>query len=210
MKNKIKILFVILALSAAQIPYTAHAQTSPYYTFSWNIVFPTGDFGKWVDQTSLTGFDFGAQYYVSEGLTAGFNIGSMRVNALHEDQTFTIPDKGVAITADNYRITWMIPFQATIAYHLISDRIASPYFSLGIGGDYMTHHLLIQEYDIAEYMWDFSLTPEFGVMTRFGRDSSTKLLIAFNYKWTTNKINIYETVSENLSMFNLKVGIVIN
>jgi hypothetical protein len=42
---------------------------------------------------------------------------------------------------------------------------------------------LIQEYDIYKTRWDFSLTPEVGV------------------------IELYETTSKNLQMLNLKVGI---
>jgi len=211
MKTPIKILLVVLVLCASQLPFTSKAQPSSYYTFSWNILFPTGDFSNWVDKASLTGFDFGAQYYVKQGLTAGFNIGSMRVDELYENQTYTIPDKGTAITADNVRITWMIPFQGTIKYHFMTDKAASPYLGLGIGGDYMTHHLLIEEFDIYKDQWDFSLTPEIGLLTRFnGGTSKTGLLVAFNYKWTTNKIELYETTYKNLSMLNLKVGIVMN
>lgn len=210
MKKTIKILFVAFIISVLHFPMNSYAQPTSYYTLSWNMVFPTGEFRDWVDKVSLTGFDFGAQYYVTDGVTAGFNIGSMRVDELYEKETFTDPDKGIAITADNSRITWMIPFQGSVAYHFIPEAIAKPYISLGIGGDYMTHHLLIQEYDIYQEQWDFSLTPEIGLRTDFGVNSSTGLLVAFNYKWTTNKIELYEGKSNNLSMMNLKVGLIIN
>jgi opacity protein-like surface antigen len=83
----------------------------------------------------------------------------------------------------------------------------SPYLGVGIGGDYMEHHLLIQEYDIYQTQWDFSLTPEIGVLAKFGRFSNWGALVAFNYKWTTNKISFYQTTSKDLSMLNLKVGL---
>jgi opacity protein-like surface antigen len=166
-----------------------------------------GDFNKWVSKPSMAGFDFGGRYLIMNGLTAGFNITWQRVSEIYSDETFTIPDKGIAITAENYRFTWMVPFQAVIAYHLKPGGLISPYIGLGIGGDYMEHHLLIQEYDIYEEVWDFSLTPEIGALVKFGTFSNFGAIVAFNYKWTTNKIEIYETKSKDLQMLNLKVGL---
>lgn len=182
---------------------------SSYYTFSWNTAFPMGDFNKWVDQPSPAGFDFGGRYHIKDGLTAGFNISWQRVTKIYENVTYTIPDQGLAITARNYRFTWMVPFQAVVGYHFMPDKMVSPYATLGIGGDYMEHHLLIQEYDIYKTWWDFSLTPEVGIMAKFGTFSSWGGLLAFNYKWTTNKIDLYQQTLSNLQMLNLKVGIVL-
>jgi hypothetical protein len=74
----------------------------------------------------------------------------------------------------------------------------------------MQHHLVIQEYDLYKEKWDFSLVPEIGALVRFNSYSSWGLLVAFNYKWTTNKIELYEQTSENLQMLNLKVGVAIS
>lgn len=66
---------------------------------------------------------------------------------------------------------------------------------------------MIQEYDIYETRWDFALTPEVGVLAKFGAYSNWGALVAFNYKWTTNRIEVYQTTSEHLQMLNLKVGL---
>jgi opacity protein-like surface antigen len=181
---------------------------SSYYTFSWNTTFPIGDFNKWVNGGSPAGFDFGGRYFIKNGLAVGFNLSWQRVSQIYSDQTYTIPDKGIAITAENYRLTWMVPFQAVVAYHMMPDKMISPYIGLGIGGDYMEHHLLIQEYDIYKERWDFSLTPEIGALVKFGYYGNWGALVAFNYKWTTNQIEIYnDQISKNLQMLNLKVGL---
>ena len=213
MKKIIVILtaFVLIAgLTKAQDQPVSSPGFTPgsYYTFSWNTTFTMGDFNKWVGNASPAGFDFGGRYFIKNGLVAGFNLGWQRISQIYGDQTYTIPDKGIAITAENYRFTWMVPFQAVVAYHFIPDKMISPYIGLGIGGDYMEHHLLIQEYDIYNTRWDFSLTPEIGALIRFGNFSQWGALIAFNYKWTTNQIEIYnDRISENLQMLNLKVGL---
>lgn len=201
------LVFLTLAIAQAQEPTATGFRPSSYYTFSWNTTFPMGDFNDWVSQPSPAGFDFGGRYAIRKGLTVGFNFGWQRVAKIYDDETYTIPEKGIAINAENYRFTWMVPFQAVVAYHLMADKLVSPYIGLGIGGDYMEHHLMIQEYDIYETAWDFSLTPEIGILAKFGKYSNWGGLLAFNYKWTTNKITTYQKTSSDLQMLNLKVGI---
>jgi hypothetical protein len=179
-----------------------------YYTFAWNTTFTLGDFNKWVSNGSPAGFYLGGRYFFpGMNLAAGFNISWQRVYQSYPNETF-YGDNGIALTATNYRFTWMVPFNATIEYYLMPQKIFSPYIGLGIGGDYMEHHLLIQEYDIYETVWDFSLTPEIGAMVKFGNFSNWGAQIAFNYKWTTNKIELYnDRKSKDLQMINLRVGL---
>jgi opacity protein-like surface antigen len=178
-----------------------------YYSFYWNTTFPMGDLHDWVSQPSPAGFGFAGRYLVKDGLTAGFDFAWQRISKIYDATTYTIPEKGLAINARNYRFTWMVPFQAVVGYHLMADKAVSPYVTLGIGGDYMEHHLMIQEYDIYSTYWDFSLTPEVGFMAKFGAFSEWGAQVGFNYKWTTNKIELYQQKSENLQMLNLKVGL---
>jgi len=212
MKKIILILavFIMMAGSSQSQDKPASLGFTPrsYYTFSWNTTFTMGDFSKWVGNASPAGFDLGGRYFIKGGLAAGFNISWQRVSEKYSNETYTIPDMGLAITADNYRFTWMVPFQGVIAYHFMQDKLVSPYLSLGIGGDYMEHHLMIQEYDIYKTRWDFSLTPEVGALIKFGNFSSWGALVAFNYKWTTNQIELYQQTYKDLQMLNLKVGIV--
>lgn len=203
------LVFLISGFVRAQDTPSVGYQPNSYYTFTWNTFFPLGDLHDWVSQPSPAGFDFGGRYLIKGGLTAGFNFGWQRISKIYDDQTYTIPDKGIAITASNYRFTWMVPFQAVVAYHLNPEKLVSPYAGLGIGGDYMEHHLLIQEYDLYETCWDFSLTPEVGITAKFGRFSNWGAVLAFNYKWTTNKIEIYTTKSKDLQMLALRVGVML-
>ena len=199
--------FLSMSITKAQESTSVGFKPSSYYTFSWNMIAPMGEFHDWVGEWGLAGFDFGGRYFIKNGLAAGFNISWDRVSAEYDAETFTVPDKGIAITATNYRFTWMVPFQAVIAYHFIPEKMVSPYIGLGIGGDYMEHHLLIQEYDIYQEQWDFSLNPEVGALVKFGNFSNWGALVAFGYKWTTNKIEFNNIKSGDLSMLNLKVGV---
>ena len=211
MKKIMLVLTVIVLMSGVaqsqDKPATLGFKPSSYYTFSWNTTFTVGDFNKWVGNASPAGFDLGGRYFLNGGLAVGFNICWQRVSQSYGYQTYYGVD-GSAITATNYRFTWMVPFQGVVAYHFIPDKMVSPYLGLGIGGDYMEHHLLIQEYDLYRTRWDFSLTPEIGALIKFGYFASWGALVAFNYKWTTNKIELYnDKISNNLQMLNLKIGL---
>jgi hypothetical protein len=208
-KISIMIVLIVVAtgLSQGQDKGAMGFKPGSYYTFSWNTTFTIGDFNKWVGNASPAGFDLGGRYFFHQGWNAGYNISWQRVWQTYGYETYYNAE-GSAITATNYRFTWMVPFQAVIAYNFIPDKMVSPYIGLGIGGDYMEHHLLIQEFDIYKEAWDFSLTPEIGALVKFGYYSNWGAVVAFNYKWTTNQIDIYDNKSlKNLQMLNLKVGI---
>jgi hypothetical protein len=203
----VTVFILMTGMAMSQEKTTTYTNPRAYYTASWNTTFTLGDFNKWVSNASPAGFDFGARYYVVGGLAVGFNTGWQRVGQAYGYQTFNGPN-GIALTATNYRMTWMIPFQAAFDYHFLTNKVISPYIGLGIGTDYMEHHLMIQEYDLNKDRWDFSLTPEIGAAIRFGAYSNWGAQVAFNYKWTTNKIEFYnDKKTDQLQMLNLKVGI---
>ena len=212
MKKILSVIFALVilcgSLAAQDKPASVGFTPSSYYTFGWNTTFTMGDFNKWVGNASPAGFNFGGRYLIRKGLTVGFDFLWQRVSQSYPYQTF-YGDGGSAITATNYRFTWMVPFTGVVQYHFMPEKLVSPYIGLGIGGDYMEHHLMIQEYDIYKTRWDFSLTPEVGALVKFGNFSSWGALVAFNYKWTTNKIEFANNwASKDLQMLNLKVGLV--
>ncbi len=193
--------------SAQELKATGGFMPHSYYSFSWNTMFTLGDFNKWVSSPSPAGFNFGGRYFIDKGFNLGFNIGWQRVSQSYGYETY-YGDDGSAITATNYRFTWMVPFQVAAGYMFLPTKMISPYVEIGIGGDYMEHHLVVQEYDFYEKRWDFSLTPEIGALIKFGYYRSWGAIVAFNYKWTTNNIQLIGDKSGYLSMMGLKLGLV--
>ena len=213
MKKIVVIVFIVLFSAGYSFSQEMEMKTSkgmmPHqlYTGTWNSVFPLGDFNKWVNSPSAAGFGFGARFFIDKGFNAGFNIGWQRVSKAYGYETY-YGENGSAVTATNYRFTWMVPLQVTAGYMFWPAKIVSPYIEIGIGGDYMEHHLIVQEYDFYEKRWDFSLTPEIGALFKFGYYSSWGALVAFNYKWTSNTIQLLDNKkSKMLSMLGLRIGI---
>lgn len=209
--KKIAIIIILLLFArgstmAQDIKPTGGFMPHSYYSFTWNTLFTVGDFNNWVESPSPAGFNFGGRYFIEKGFNVGFNIGWQRVSQEYGYQTYYGPN-GIAVTATNYRFTWMVPFQVAAGYMFLPAKIVSPYVELGIGGDYMEHHLVIQEYDMYETRWDFSVTPEVGALIKFGYYRNWGALIAVNYKWTSNYIEILEEKSGMLSMMGLRIGI---
>lgn len=205
----VTVFILMIGLAKSQESKSSLGTPSAYYTGSWMTTFTLGDFHDWVDVATPAGFDFGGRYFITDQIAVGFNCGWSRVGQSYDYQTVNIPDKGIAITATNYRSTWIVPLMIAADYHWLSDGIVSPFIGLGIGTDYMQHHLMIQEYDIYQDRWDFSLAPEVGALIRFGNYSNWGATITYNYKWTTNRIenDLLGKESKQLQMMNLKVGI---
>ena len=109
MKKIILILAVFIMMAGSSQsqdkPASLGFTPSSYYTFSWNTTFTMGDFNKWVGNASPAGFDLGGRYFIKNGLSVGWNISWQRVSQDYPKETYTIPDKGIAITAENYRFT---------------------------------------------------------------------------------------------------------
>ncbi|MFC2102217.1 hypothetical protein ACFLS7_04410 [Bacteroidota bacterium] len=210
MKKIVLLIGITLAFTAAatsqDLKPTGGMMPHSYYTITWNSTFTLGDFNKWVGSGSPAGMGFGGRYFIDKGFNAGFDISWQRVSQAYGYETY-YGDDGSAITATNYRFTWMVPFQITAGYMFKPASTISPYVSLGIGGDYMEHHLVVQEYDFYEKRWDFALNPEIGALVKFGYYKSIAALVAVNYKWTSNTINILDEKSGYLSMIGLRVGI---
>lgn len=201
------LLFTSGLLVGQELKTRAEMSPHSFYSFTWNTAFTLGDFSEWVASPSPAGFGFGGRYFLNKGFHAGFDIGWQRISQAYGYETY-YGANGTAITATNYRFTWMVPFQLSLGYMFFPSRVFSPYVSLGIGGDYMEHHLVIQEYDLYETRWDFALNPEVGVLAKFGYYSNWAVLAAFNYKWTTNRITLIENRdSGHLQTLNLRIGI---
>jgi len=210
--KKISVIIFIVLFSAGysfgqELKTSRGMMPRNFYTLTWNSVFTLGDFNKWVGSPSPAGFGFGARFFIDKGFNAGFNIGWQRVSQSYGYETY-YGENGSAITATNYRFTWMVPFQIAAGYMFWPTKIVSPYIEIGIGGDYMEHHLVVQEYDFYEKRWDFAITPEVGALFKFGYYSSWGALVAFNYKWTSNTIQLIRDEKSNyLQMLGLRIGI---
>lgn len=188
-----------------------------YYTISWSIGFPLAGFnnaGKpdysYISKTSLAGGMLSGQAFLCQNrLGLGAAVGWNNFYQTVKRQTYTIPDRGMAITAASYNYMSSVPIKAIVTYAFLPNAgILQPYFTLGLGANYMTQHIMIQDIDIWDDNWGFMVSPEIGTYIRFGKNAMWGANVAVGYNYATNHFNLAEHVKSNgINYLNLNIGL---
>ncbi|MEI8006684.1 MAG: hypothetical protein WCI48_10785 [Bacteroidota bacterium] len=208
-----KILFIII--SVLLLAPGVHAQEkspegfspSSLYTLSWSISVPLGNLSSFVNNVSPAGGNFTGRYFLKKGLAVGFEFGWNNYYEKYPRDTY-YGDDGLAITAVQYSYAFVIPWKAGVYYYFMPSAIADPYVGLSLGGDYMEEHIMVQEYDIYNTQWGFTMSPEVGVLIKFGRFSHWGATASAQYWFNTNSFNFagYNSYA-NMQGLNFNVGL---
>ena len=208
--NKIIIsIIAVLLISGtlfAQDRETEGYKPRSYYSFAWNVSVPIGDFNKWVSVASPGGGVFSGRFILHNNIGFGFDIGWNNYNEKFSRETF-YASNGIAVTASHYRYAYMVPFKANISYYFKPANIFGPYIGLGIGGDYMEQHLVVQEYDFYDTNWGFLLSPEIGSFVKFGPYSHWGADIKTKYWFNTNSFEFGQHKFSMMQGFDFSIGI---
>lgn len=172
----------------AQEKAPAGFSPSSLYGLSWSISVPLGSFSTFISNVSPAGGNFTGRYFLKKGLAVGFEFGWNNYYEKHPRETY-YDDDGLAITAIHYTYAFVIPWEAGVYYYFMPSATADPYVGLSLGGDYMEEHILVQEYDIYNTQWGFTMSPEVGVLIKFGRFSHWGATASARYWFNTNSFN---------------------
>ncbi|MCX6283551.1 MAG: hypothetical protein NTW31_04860 [Bacteroidetes bacterium] len=202
------IIVVLLAFTArAQEPAAAGYNPSSAYTLSWALSVPLGSFNDFINNVSPAGGNFSGRYFLKKGFAIGFEFGWNNYYEKYPRMTYS-GDDGLAITGIHYTYAFVIPWKAGAYYYFMPSAIADPYVGLSFGGDYMEEHIIVQEYDIYETQWGFTLSPELGALIKFGRYSHWGANVSAQYWFNTNSFdfNDFKTYS-TMQGLNFNVGL---
>ena len=205
----------IAIVAALLLAVTVHAQeqaASGYsptslYTLSWSLSVPLGSFNNFINNVSPAGGNFAGRYLLKKGFAVGFEFGWNNYYKKYPRNTYYGPD-GLAITGIHYTYALLVPWKVGAYYYFLPSGIADPYVGLSLGGDYMEEHIMIQEYDIYNTQWGFTMSPEVGVLIKFGKYSHWGANISAQYWFNTNSYNFtdYKTFS-TMQGLNFSIGI---
>ena len=208
-----KKIFITIVLLGLLMP-TVYSQESSgqgfkphsYYSLDWSISIPLGDFNEFISITSPAGGSFSGKYIIPQDIVLGFLIGWNNYYEKFARATYYFED-GLAVTASHYRYSYTIPFLFMMGYQFKPQNIISPFFTLGIGGDYMEQHIIIQNWDFYDDQWGFVLTPEIGALIKFGPFSHWGAEIKANYWFNTNSFSFGNKDYNLMQGINLSVGL---
>ena len=199
---------LILALAVRAQDKTASGYSpAALYSISWTLGVPLGSFHSFMSNVSYAGGNFVGRYFLRKGLAAGFEFGWSNYYKKYPRMTYYGND-GMAITGTSYTYAFVIPWKAGAYYYFLPASIADPYAGLVFGGDYMEEHIIIQEYDIYNTQWGFTMSPEIGVLIKFGRYSNWGANVSAQYWFNTNSFSFIEMKPySTMQGLNLNVGI---
>lgn len=200
--------------------YSAKAGVKQYYTIAWSIGFPTSDFGghanvtPYISNTSCAGGLLSGQAFVLDNkLGLGASIGWNNFYQSNPRATYegVNGDKGMAITGASYAYMSTTPIKFLVSYAFAPNSpIFNPYFTLGLGANYMTQHLMFQDIDIWTDNWGFVVSPEIGTYIRFGKNAMWGANIGFGYNYCTNQFRLTDNINaNNIQYLNLNIGLTI-
>ena len=205
----------IAIVAALLLAVTVHAQeqaASGYsptslYTLSWSLSVPLGSFNNFINNVSPAGGNFAGRYLLKKGFAVGFEFGWNNYYKKYPRNTYYGPD-GLAITGIHYTYALLVPWKVGAYYYFLPSGIADPYVGLSLGGDYMEEHIMTQEYDIYNTQWGFTMSPEVGVLIKFGKYSHWGANISAQYWFNTNSYNFtdYKTFS-TMQGLNFSIGL---
>ncbi|MCX6281666.1 MAG: hypothetical protein NTU51_06875 [Bacteroidetes bacterium] len=186
-KAVIPVLFLSLTIQAQEKSAEGYSPTS-LYTLSWTLSLPLGSFSNFINNVSPAGGNFAGRYFLKNGFAAGFEFGWNNFYKKYDRMTY-YGDDGLAITGIHYTYAFIVPWKAGAYYYFLPPAIADPYVGLSFGGDYMEEHIMIQEYDIYNTQWGFTLSPEAGVLIKFGKYSHWGANVSAQYWFNTNSFD---------------------
>jgi len=208
-----KIFFGIM--SALLLTVTVQAQekaASGYspaslYTLSWTPGVPLGSFNNFINTVSVAGGNFAGRYFLKKGFAVGFEFGWNNYYKKYPRNTYYGND-GLAITGIFYTYAFVVPWKVGAYCYFLPASIADPYVGLSFGGDYMEEHIMIQEYDIYNTQWGFTMSPEIGVLVKFGKYSHWGANVSAQYWFNTNSFSFtdYKAYS-TMQGLNFNIGL---
>ncbi len=177
------------------------------YTLSWTLGVPLGSFNNFINTVSPAGGNFTGRYFLKKGLAVGFEFGWNNYYKKYPRNTYYGGD-GLAVTGIFYTYSFVVPWKVGAYYYFMPSAIADPYVGLSFGGDYMEEHIMVQEYDIYNTQWGFTMSPELGVIIKFGKYSHWGANVSAQYWFNTNSFTFTDVDSySTMQGLNFNVGL---
>jgi len=199
-------LFLVMSLHAQEKAPSGFSPAS-LYSLSWTLSLPVGNFNSFINTVSPSGGNFTGRYFLKDGIAVGFEFGWNNYYGKNSRNTY-YGDDGLAITAIFYTYAFVVPWKAGFFYYFLPFAIADPYIGLSLGGDYMEEHIMVQDYDIYNTQWGFTMSPEIGVLIKFGKFSHWGANVSAQYWFNTNSFSFTEKNSySTMQGLNFNIGL---
>ncbi len=201
------IIATLVVLSTFGVAKAQENKTRQYYTFGWNINTPVGEVRNFISPTSLSGFTFNGQIYITDHFGIGFNVAWNNYHEYVDRQTYEI-SPGFYATASQYRYMNSMPIQVGGYWNFLPKEIVQPYVGFNIGMNYTSQSIYLSSLEYFDNQYAFHLSPEIGAFIRFGEQSPWGANLSVSYQYNTNSFD-FNTIGKvnNLQTLTYSIGL---
>ena len=161
MTKRVTLLFAFTALIFCAAPRLASAQARSMGGWSYEWSMPMGDLKDYIDNDSWLGFNLEGRWFLSDNLAFGAQVGyhEFYVNTVG---TINLPQG--AISGDQYRHLFSVPFLAGLFLYGGSAGETRPYLGVTVGAYYFDQDFDIGAFTLEDTEWLFGAAPEVGIL----------------------------------------------
>jgi len=149
-------------VGATNNTFLKHAIFSMEYTIS----FPMGDFNDYISTVGARGFNFELKQVLNDRWSVGGSAGWYAFKEHYDRSTYEF-DQG-ALTTEIWNYFYSIPLKAVGHFYLAPSSFVQPFIGMSLGVTYNEMESDIGFLNVLETSWDFTFTPEVGVIVPFG------------------------------------------
>lgn len=203
LKN-IKIL-VILGI-ALLIPAMSNAQDyKKYYANGdWQFNIPLDN--SFANKASGWGMNFEGGYFITPKIGLGLFLAYSTNHKYVDTQTIQIGSNG-ALTTNQQRSMFQLPFGATVRYRFNPESWVDPYAAIKIGTEYSQISSYISTFQIYERNWGFYVSPEIGSNFWLTPNKNVGIHLSIYYSFSTNKGAVLDGNIDKLNNIGFRVGV---
>jgi hypothetical protein len=170
-----KIYLVILLVSLFAAP-GLKAQKN-LLSVQYSVGFPTGDFSKYITNTSFLGMNVDYRNMVTPNIGVGCEFAW---NNFYESRDYATYTNGTAsLSGKQYRYTFAAPMLLGADYYFKSSEKVNPFIGIALGTTHTRNNLDMGMYTIEENVWHFAFRPEAGLI--YSLNYSTGLIVTAKY-----------------------------
>lgn len=191
-----KLVFLSLAIITG---LSASAQLDKKsFSWDWSIGHAVGDFGEFIDATSLRGFSFTYQSPLNDnqsiGLEFGWNVFSQEMEyATYTEGTFSLSGR-------QWRYVNSYPVLLAWQYHFQPEETTDIYIGLGTGLIRHVQEVNMGLWALPQDSWQYTIRPEGGLIWNYSDYSALKFGVRYYGSFSNNEMASRSFVTTNIGL----------
>jgi len=149
------------------------------FNLEYNVSLPLGEFKDFVSTPGYRGWNFELKKVLTDNWTVGGSLGWYAFYEHFDRNTYEF--ESGAITSEVWDYFYSVPIKAVVQYYFMPEAYVQPFIGLSMGVNYNEKERDIGYLFLQTQTWDFTMTPEVGVIIPFGADAFWGAVIKGRY-----------------------------